>query len=171
MMLKLLVPLLIAGTLTLVGFSYNQNEQSQIQSNLETAQSTSPQESNNPNQLLSHMDLNLLESFVNAEGENESQITKSAIAAVVMNRLKNNNFPKSVSGIIFQPGHFTSVDNGNIWKISSDDSAKHAVQNAINGFDPTEGCLYYYNPEVSTIPATYTPVKQIGKYIFCNFNN
>ncbi|MDQ0888797.1 spore germination cell wall hydrolase CwlJ-like protein [Paenibacillus sp. V4I9] len=156
-MVKLFIALL-AGTLILLGFSYSQNDKKEhIPSQIKPS-------------LLSSQEVYLLESLVNAEGKSEPHIGKVAIAAVVLNRLKNNNFPKSVEAIIFQPGQFLSVNNGEIWSIQSEDSARKAVIDAINGHDPTEGSVYYYNPEVFTMPSTYSPVKQIGKYIFCKLS-
>jgi N-acetylmuramoyl-L-alanine amidase len=117
--------------------------------------------------LLSSQDIKLLVQLVNAEGMTEPYIGKVAIASVVLNRLKNNNFPKSVSGIIFEPGQFSSVGDGKFWLVVSDDTARKAVMDAINGVDPTEGSLYYYNPDKPTSSTTCSPVKEIGVNIFC----
>ncbi|MDB5054993.1 MAG: sleB [Bacilli bacterium] len=153
-MLKLLITLL-AGTIFLVGFSYNQNHKTEEISSLIEPKS------------LSNKEIKFLELFVNAEGKSEPYIVKVAIASVILNRLKDSNFPKSVDAIIFQPGEFSSINNGKIWSIMLDDSGRRAVADAISGADPTEGSVFYYNPHTAKKPNKYTPVKQIGSYIFC----
>jgi N-acetylmuramoyl-L-alanine amidase len=153
-MLKLLITLLTIAFI-LSGYSYNQNDKnSQKMSQI------------NPS-LISSQDIKLLVQLVNAEGMTEPYIGKVAIAAVVLNRLKNNNFPKSVGGIILEPGKFSSVGDGKFWSVVSDDTARKAVMDAISGVDPTEGSLYYYNPDKFTSSTTCSPVKEIGIYIFC----
>jgi N-acetylmuramoyl-L-alanine amidase len=153
-LLKLLICLL-AGTFILAGFSYSQYDK-----NNQKSSQIKPS-------LLSSHEIQLMESLVNAEGMMEPQIGKVAIAAVVLNRLENNNFPKNVDGIIFEPNQFSSVSNGKFWSIASDDSARKAVLDAINGSDPTGGCLYFYNPDKSTNSTSYSAVKKIGSNIFC----
>ncbi len=105
---------------------------------------------------------------VYGEARGEPYIGQVAVAAVILNRVKSPSFPNTVSGVIFQPRAFTAVDDGQIW-LTPNDTARKAVQDALNGSDPTDGCLYYFNPETATSAWIWTrpQVKQIGKHIFC----
>ncbi|MDF2723705.1 MAG: SleB [Paenibacillus sp.] len=118
---------------------------------------------------LSEQDLNLMANAVYGESRGEPYIGQIAVAAVILNRVKSSSFPNTVSGVIFQPGAFTAVADGQIW-LTPNETAKKAVQDALNGYDPAEGCLYYFNPETATSKWIWTrqQVKQIGKHIFCN---
>ncbi|UUZ86803.1 cell wall hydrolase [Paenibacillus sp. P26] len=91
-----------------------------------------------------------------------------AVAAVILNRVKAPSFPNTVSGVIFQPGAFTAVADGQIW-LTPNESSKRAVREALSGWDPSGGRLYYFNPETATSKWIWSrpQVKQIGKHIFC----
>ncbi|GAB7054044.1 spore cortex-lytic enzyme [Paenibacillus sp. YK5] len=117
---------------------------------------------------LSQQDLNIMANAVYGEARGEPYIGQVAVAAVILNRVKSPSFPNTVSGVIFQPRAFTAVDDGQIW-LTPNDTARKAVQDALNGSDPTDGCLYYFNPETATSAWIWTrpQVKQIGKHIFC----
>ncbi|MEK8130167.1 spore cortex-lytic enzyme [Paenibacillus filicis] len=117
---------------------------------------------------LSQEDLKLMANAVNGEARGEPYIGQVAVAAVILNRVKSANFPNTVSGVIFQPGAFTAVADGQIWLTPNETSFK-AVQEAVNGSDPTNGCEYYFNPETATSKWIWTrpQVKTIGKHIFC----
>lgn len=118
---------------------------------------------------LSQQDLDLMANAVYGEARGEPYIGQIAVAAVILNRVKSASFPNTVSGVIFQPGAFTAVADGQIW-LAPNEVAKKAVQDALNGYDPAEGCLYYFNPQTATSKWIWTrpQVKQIGKHIFCN---
>jgi N-acetylmuramoyl-L-alanine amidase len=118
---------------------------------------------------LSEQDLNLMANAVYGESRGEPYVGQIAVAAVILNRVKSSSFPNTVSGVIFQPGAFTAVADGQIW-LTPNDTAKKAVQDALNGYDPSGGCLYYFNPETATSKWIWTrvQVKKIGKHIFCN---
>jgi N-acetylmuramoyl-L-alanine amidase len=118
---------------------------------------------------LSANDLKLMANAVYGEARGEPYVGQVAVAAVILNRLESASFPKTVSGIIFQPGAFTAVADGQIW-LSPNESARKAVQDAINGFDPSGGAIYYFNPETATSKWIWTrpQILQIGKHIFCN---
>lgn len=118
---------------------------------------------------LSEQDLNLMANAVYGESRGEPYVGQVAVAAVILNRVKSSSFPNTVSGVIFQPGAFTAVADGQIW-LTPNDTAKRAVQDALNGYDPSGGCLYYFNPETATSKWIWTrvQVKKIGKHIFCN---
>ncbi|MEF3304894.1 spore cortex-lytic enzyme [Paenibacillus sp. GYB003] len=121
------------------------------------------------NQLgLSAQDLKLMANAVYGESRGEPYVGQIAVAAVILNRVKSPSFPNTVSGVIFQPGAFTAVADGQIW-LTPNEVASNAVQDALNGYDPSGGCLYYFNPETATSKWIWTrpQVKQIGKHIFC----
>lgn len=98
---------------------------------------------------LSSSDLNLLARCVYAEARGEPYTGQVAIAAVVLNRVRSSKFPNTVSGVIYQSGAFTCVSDGQI-NYSPNSTATKAAQDALNGWDPTNGCLYYYNPATAT---------------------
>lgn len=117
---------------------------------------------------LSAQDLKLMANAVNGEARGEPYIGQVAVAAVILNRVKSSSFPNSVSGVIFQPGAFTAVADGQIW-LTPNESTQRAVKDALNGWDPTGGCIYYFNPATATSKWIWSrpQVKQIGKHIFC----
>jgi spore cortex-lytic enzyme len=116
----------------------------------------------------SQNDIRLMSNAVFGESRGESYIGQVAVAAVILNRLGDKRFPHTVSGIIFQPGAFTAVADGQIY-LTPNNSAKKAVIDAINGWDPTGGCNYYFNPATATSKWIWSrpQVKKIGKHIFC----
>jgi spore cortex-lytic enzyme len=115
-----------------------------------------------------HNEIDLLTRVVYGEARGEPYVGQVAIAAVILNRLENERFPHTISGIIFQPGAFTCVADGQIW-LTPDKTARKAVMDAINGWDPTGGSLYYFNPATATSAWIWSrPQKiKIGKHIFC----
>src|SRR5690606_27432290 len=116
----------------------------------------------------SQNDINLMANAVYGEARGEPYEGQVAIAAVILNRLKSPIFPDTVSGIIFEPRAFTAVADGQIW-LTPDETAKRAVLDAINGWDPSGNALYYFNPETATSPWIWTrpQIKRIGTHIFC----
>lgn len=116
----------------------------------------------------SHNDIQLMANAVHGEARGEPYIGQVAVAAVILNRLESEKFPQSVSGVIFQPGAFTAVTDGQIW-LTPNATSKKAVMDAINGWDPSNGCLYYFNPDTATSKWIWSrpQVKRIGKHIFC----
>lgn len=113
-------------------------------------------------------ELKILERTVYGEARGEPYIGQVAVAAVVLNRIENPAFPNTISGVVFQPRAFTAVDDGQIW-LEPDESAAKAVRDALNGWDPSDGALYYFNPVTATSRWIWTrpQIKQIGKHIFC----
>ena len=97
----------------------------------------------------SNADLNLLARCVYGEARGEPYTGQVAIAAVVLNRVKSSKFPNTISGVIYQSGAFTAVSDGQI-NLTPNQSAYNAARDALNGWDPTNGCLYYYNPATAT---------------------
>ncbi|WP_409340916.1 spore cortex-lytic enzyme [Paenibacillus sp. MBLB4367] len=117
---------------------------------------------------LSDNDLKIMANAVYGESRGEPYIGQVAVAAVILNRLKSPSFPHTISGVIFQPGAFTAVADGQIW-LTPNENAKKAVRDAVNGNDPTGGCIYYFNPVTATSKWIWSrpQVKTIGKHIFC----
>lgn len=105
--------------------------------------------SSSGNSSVSSNDLNLLARCVYAEARGEPYTGQVAVAAVVMNRVRSSKFPNTIAGVIYQPLAFTAVADGQI-NMSPNQSAYNAARDALNGWDPTNGCLYYYNPATAT---------------------
>ena len=126
-----------------------------------TSSSNSGTSSNNTN-------LNLLSKLVYAEARGEPYKGMVAVAATVLNRVSSSKFPDTIAGVIYQPGAYTCVTDGQI-NLTPNSTAKKAAQDAINGWDPTSGCIYYFNPNTATSGWiwTRTQVMTIGKHIFC----
>ena len=93
-------------------------------------------------------DHRLLAKLVYAEARGEPYKGQVAVAAVVLNRVASSSFPNTVSGVIYQSGAFTCVSNGSI-NNTPDSNCIRAALDALNGWDPTGGCLYYYNPKTA----------------------
>ena len=115
----------------------------------------------------SSSDLNLLARCVYAEARGEPYTGQVAIAAVVLNRVKSSSFPNTIAGVIYQPYAFTAVDDGQI-NLTPNSTAYKAAQDALNGWDPTYGCLYYYNPATATSSWIWSrkTVVTIGRHVF-----
>lgn len=116
---------------------------------------------------LNSSDLNLLARCVYAEARGEPYTGQVAVAAVVLNRVRSSKFPNTVSGVIYQPLAFTSVADGQI-NLSPNTNAYNAARDALNGWDPTNGCLYYYNPATATSKWIWSLKVElrIGKHAF-----
>lgn len=117
---------------------------------------------------LSANDIKIMANAVYGEARGEPYEGQVAVAAVILNRLKSPSFPNSISGVIYQPGAFTAVADGQI-NLTPNERAKQAVQDAISGWDPSGGCIYYFNPSTATSKWIWSrpQVKTIGKHIFC----
>ena len=102
------------------------------------------------------------------EARGEPYQGKVAVAAVILNRVRNKDFPNTVSGVIYQPWAFTAVNDGQI-NMGTNDECIRACQDALNGWDPTYGCIYYYNPKTATNKwiRGRPIVTTIGKHVFC----
>src|SRR5690606_31320178 len=94
-------------------------------------------------------ELYLLAKAVHGEARGEPYIGKVAVAAVILNRVKDPRFPNTIAGVIYQPGAFTAVSDGQI-NLTPDEESLRAARDAMNGWDPTYGAIYYYNPEETT---------------------
>lgn len=113
-------------------------------------------------------DLNLLARVVYAEARGEPYTGQVAIAAVVLNRVKSSSFPNTIAGVVYQPYAFTCVNDGQI-NLAPNQTAYNAARDALNGWDPTYGCLFYYNPATATSAwiRQKTIKLYIGSHVFC----
>ena len=118
---------------------------------------------------LNNSDLYLPCCCVYGEARGESYTGKVAVAAVILNRVKSSKFPNSVSGVIYQQGAFTCVSDGQI-NLGTNDECTRAAQDAMNGWDPTGGAIYYFNPATATSKWIWSrpQLVTIGKHIFCS---
>ena len=112
-------------------------------------------------------DLYLIAKMINAEARGEVYIGQVAVGAVILNRVKSPSFPNTVSGVLYQKGAFTAVSDGQ-FNLEPTETAYRAAKDALNGWDPTYGCLYYYNPAVATSSWIFSrqTVTTIGKHVF-----
>ena len=111
----------------------------------------------------------LLARIVHAESKGEPYLGQVAVAAVILNRIDSADFPNTLAGVIYQPGAFEPVMNGTINQdVPKDASARKAAREALNGYDPTGGCLYFFNPDTATSKWIWSKqiVKTIGKHHF-----
>ncbi len=112
--------------------------------------------------------VNLLARLIYGEARGEPYTGQVAVGAVVMNRVKSSSFPNSISGVIYASGAFDAVRDGQI-NLTPNSDAKKAAQDALNGWDPSYGAIYYFNPSTATNkwiwsgPMTVT----IGRHRFC----
>lgn len=126
---------------------------------------SSSNENSSPNQA----SIDLLARVINGEARGEPYEGQVAVGAVVLNRVDHPSFPNSISGVIYQKGAFTAVDDGQI-NAEMYASSHRAARDALNGWDPTGGAIYYYNPRTATNQwiRTREIICTIGKHVFCN---
>ena len=110
----------------------------------------------------------LLARVISGEARGESYEGQVAIAAVILNRVKHSSFPNSIAGVVYQENAFTAVSDGQI-NITPSQSCYNAARDALNGWDPTGGAIYYYNPVTATSSwiRSRKIIKTIGKHVFC----
>lgn len=116
----------------------------------------------------SQNDVYLLSKLIAAEARGESYTGQVAVGAVVLNRVSHSSFPDSVAGVIYQKGAFSCVNDSN-WSVSGNSTSLKAAQDCVNGWDPSGGAIYYYNPKKTTnsFMRSRPVVKTIGNHIFC----
>lgn len=109
----------------------------------------------------------LLAKCIHAEARGEPYTGQVAVGAVILNRVKNANFPNTIAGVIYQKNAFTCVSDGQI-NLEPNANALSAAKDALNGWDPTSGCIYYFNPATATSSWIWSrpQVITIGKHIF-----
>lgn len=112
-------------------------------------------------------DLYLIAKAIHAEGRGEPYTGQVAIGAVILNRVRSSSFPNTVAGVIYQKNAFTAVADGQI-NLEPNQTAMRAAQDALNGWDPTGGAIYYYNPAIATSSWIFSrpTVTVIGKHVF-----
>lgn len=141
-----------------------QNNNNNNEGNEETAPANT---SVNVPQGYSQNDIRLMANAVYGEARGEPYVGQVAVAAVILNRVKSDTFPNNVSGVIFEPRAFTAVADGQIW-LEPNDTAKQAVLDALNGWDPSGNAEYYFNPDTATSAWIWSrpQIKKIGKHIY-----
>ena len=115
-------------------------------------------------------DVQLIARAINGEARGEPYEGQVAVGAVILNRVKSSKFPNTIAGVIYQSGAFTAVSDGQInVPIASNSTVVKAAQDALNGWDPTGGAIYYFNPNTATNKWIWSRplVKIIGKHRFC----
>lgn len=113
-------------------------------------------------------DLWLLARLVSGEAHSEPYAGQVAVAAVVLNRVQSPRFPPTVPGVIFEPDAFESVSNGVMWALPPTDENVAAAQAALDGWDPTYGSLFFWNPAKDVSPWIWTRniITTIGRHVF-----
>lgn len=113
-------------------------------------------------------DTALLARLISAEARGEPYEGQVAVGAVVLNRVRHSSFPNSVSGVIYQPGAFSCLDDGQFDEPVAE-SAYRAAQDALNGWDPSGGAIYYFNPNTATSAWIWSrpAIVTIGRHMFC----
>ena len=112
----------------------------------------------------------LIARAINGEARGEPYEVQVAVGAVILNRVKSSSFPNTIAGVIYEPGAFTAVADGQInVPIAEDSTVVKAAQDALNGWDPTGGAIYYFNPDTATNSWIWSRplIKTIGKHRFC----
>ena len=114
-------------------------------------------------------DLYLLARLISAEARGEPYVGQVAVGAVVLNRVEHPSFPNSISGVVYQPGAFSCLDDGQFNEPVAE-SAYRAAQEALNGYDPSYGAIYYFNPATATSRWIWSRplIVQIGSHRFCS---
>lgn len=115
-------------------------------------------------------DVQLIARAINSEARGEPYEGQVAVGAVILNRVKSSKFPNTIAGVIYQSGAFTAVSDNQInVPISSNSTVVKAAQDALNGWDPTGGAIYYFNPNTATNKWIWSrpQIKTIGNHIFC----
>lgn len=115
-------------------------------------------------------DIQLMARAINGEARGEPYEGQVAVGAIILNRVKSSKFPNTIAGVIYQSGAFTAVSDGQINQpIAENSTVYKAARDAMNGWDPTSGCIYYFNPQTTTNKWIWSRplVKIIGKHRFC----
>ncbi len=115
-------------------------------------------------------DVQLIARAINGEARGEPYEGQVAVGAVILNRVKSPEFPNTIAGVIYEPGAFTAVSDGQInVPIAEGSTVVKAARDALNGWDPTGGAIYYFNPDTATNKWIWSRplIKKIGKHRFC----
>lgn len=136
--------------------------------NANSSNSNNNSTSNKKPTTATNSDTYLLAKAIHGEARGESYTGQVAVGAVILNRVKSSSFPNTISGVIYQKNAFTAVLDGQI-NLEPNQSALNAAKDAMNGYDPTGGCIYYYNPKTATSKWIFSRpvVVTIGRHVFC----
>lgn len=112
-------------------------------------------------------DLYLLAKMISAEARGEPYVGQVAVGAVILNRVKHPSFPNTIAGVLYQPGAFTALSDGQ-FNLEPEEQCRRAARDAMNGWDPSGGAIYYYNPAKSTSSWIFSreTIAVIGKHVF-----
>ena len=153
--LKVIVLLMIFAIMFYVLINGNYTEENSVEAASGSSQSS---------------DIQLMARAINGEARGEPYEGQVAVGAVILNRVKDSRFPNTIAGVIYQSGAFTAVSDGqrNV-PIEENSTVYKAAEDAMNGWDPTGGCVYYFNPNTATNKWIWSRpyVKTIGKHRFC----
>lgn len=113
-------------------------------------------------------EVDLISRLVMGEARGEPFTGQVAVAAVILNRTQSPQFPNTVAGVVYDADAFESVSNGLIWQSSPSEEEQRAAEMAVNGWDPTGGALFFWNPQKSVSPWIWTRriITQIGHHVF-----
>ncbi|AKA70984.1 spore cortex-lytic enzyme [Clostridium scatologenes] len=116
----------------------------------------------------SNQDVTLLSRLINGEARGEPYEGQVAVGAVILNRTRDPKFPSTIAGVIYQPGAFTAIVDGQI-HANMEQSSINAARDALNGWDPSGGAIYYFNPSTATSAWIWSRplIKVIGSHRFC----
>ena len=144
---------------------YQQDKNLAVTGNLDIATTTALGVTDNSQ---ANTDLYLLAKLIYSEARGEIYEGQVAVGAVVLNRVGDAGFPNTLQGVIYQPWAFTALHDGQ-FQLEPNGTAYQAAQDAMNGWDPTYGCLFYYNPKTATSSWIFTRqiVVTIGNHVFC----
>ncbi len=117
----------------------------------------------------SQSDINLLAKLIAAEARGENYTGQVAVGAVVLNRVEHSSFPDTIAGVIYQKGAFSCVNDSN-WGVAANETSMKAARDCINGWDPSGGAIYYYNPKKTSNAFMHSRpvITVIGNHRFCN---
>ena len=145
--------------------NYQADENLQVTGNLDESTTTALGVTDNAQ---ANSDLYLLAKLIYSEARGEVYEGQVAVGAVVLNRVSDAGFPNTLQGVIYQPWAFTALHDGQ-FSLEPNSTAYQAAQDAMNGWDPTYGCLYYYNPATATSSWIFSRkiAVTIGNHVFC----
>lgn len=115
-------------------------------------------------------DIQLMARAINGEARGEPYEGQVAVGAVILNRVRSSQFPNTIAGVVYEKGAFTAVSDGQInVPIAENSTVYKAARDAMNGWDPTGGAIYYFNPDTATNKWIWSRplIKKIGKHRFC----
>src|SRR5574344_968434 len=152
------------GTISAVK-AYQSEKNLTVTGNLDSATTTALGVTDNTQ---ANTDLYLLAKLIYSEARGEQYEGQVAVGAVVLNRVDDAGFPNTLQGVIYQPWTFTALHDGQ-FSLEPNSTAYQAAQDAMNGWDPTYGCLYYYNPTTATSSWIFSRqiIVTIGNHVFC----